>query len=51
MNLAEKEYKSRKKYKTKQKEIQPEWFNKEIEVQKPNEENRKKMQDLLKEFK
>lgn len=51
MNLAEKEYKSRKKYKTKQKEIQPEWFDKEIEVQKPNEESRKKMQDLLKEFK
>lgn len=52
MNLAEKEYRSRKKYHhEKQKQKQPEWFDQDIKQVRPDEEKRKKMQDLLSEFK
>lgn len=50
MKLAEKEYKLRKKYKKKE-DIKPEWFDQDIKPVKPSEEKRKKMQDLLNDFK
>lgn len=54
MRLAEKEYKNKQKYITKnnkRSEIKPDWFDKEIKTKKPSEEKLKKMQDLLSEFK
>lgn len=54
MKLAEKEYKSRKKYTNKsikQIEKKPEWFDKEVEITKPSEEKLKEMQELLSNFK
>ncbi|MFA5603591.1 MAG: DnaD domain protein [Bacilli bacterium] len=57
MLLAEKEYKNRTTIKTKTKnyskkeEEVPDWFNKEIEVKVPSVESRKKLEELLNEYK
>ncbi len=51
MNLAEKEYKSRKNYTKKKEAIKPDWFDKEIEAKEASIEKKKEMEQMLKVFK
>lgn len=50
MKIAEKEYKSRKKIVKTNKEIKPDWFDKEIEENKASEEEIKEMEKLFSKF-
>lgn len=50
MNIAEKEYKSRKKITKTTKEIKPDWFDKDIEENKASDEEIKKMEQLFSKF-
>ena len=50
MNIAEKEYKSRKKITKVTKEIKPDWFDKDIEENKASEEEIKEMEKLFSKF-
>lgn len=51
MNLAEKEHKKINKPKVKKETKVPVWFNKNIQKEETSEEERKELEDLLKEFK
>lgn len=54
MDLAEKEHKKYNKktiYKNKSEEVMPAWFNEKIEKEETNEDEKKELEELLKEFK